>query len=57
MQSVTLGGNAMSKTIDNYWLAENTVGAGFSFPLSLSITSLLGDTVTGQWDHSETVWL
>ena len=33
----------MTKTIDNYWLATS---GPYSFPTSVQVTSVLGDTVT-----------
>ena len=34
---------AMTKTVDNYWLADSST---YTFPTSLQLTSVLGDTVT-----------
>ena len=34
---------AMSKTVDNYWLADTS---SYTFPASVQVTSVLGDTVT-----------
>ena len=45
--AVTLNGVAMSKTIDNYWLATATQSPGYVLPLPITITSILNDTVTG----------
>lgn len=46
--AVTLNGIKMSRTIDNYWLATASSSPGFVFPLPVTITSQLGDTVTGR---------
>jgi len=34
---------AMTKTVDNYWLADSST---YTFPTSVQVTSVLGDTVT-----------
>ncbi|KAA6425046.1 MAG: hypothetical protein FRX49_05220 [Trebouxia sp. A1-2] len=34
---------AMTKTVDNYWLADSS---SYTFPTSVQVTSVLGDTVT-----------
>ncbi|KAL0033434.1 hypothetical protein WJX77_009283 [Trebouxia sp. C0004] len=34
---------AMTKTVDNYWLADSSA---YTFPASVQVTSVLGDTVT-----------
>ncbi len=34
---------AMTKTVDNYWLADSST---YTFPASVQVTSVLGDTVT-----------
>ena len=33
----------MTKTVDNYWLADSST---YTFPTSVQVTSVLGDTVT-----------
>ncbi len=34
---------AMTRTVDNYWLADSST---YTFPASVQVTSVLGDTVT-----------
>ncbi|KAL0051375.1 hypothetical protein WJX82_006401 [Trebouxia sp. C0006] len=43
--SIEVGGvyQAMTKTVDNYWLADSST---YTFPTSVQVTSVLGDTVT-----------